>query len=182
MLKENKLKELIEQCKSGESKAQHSIFNLKKDEFFAICKRYASSSSEAEDMLVEGFTKIFNNINSYSNGNFNIWARRIIINNCINTYHKEKKRQENEVVVEEFQETIEIEGKKQFSYEDLQHCLEQLSDTQRIVFNLYAIDEYKPKEIAEILNTKDDTIRTIIHRSKVKLKQLLTELEQRRKM
>lgn len=182
MLKENKLKELIEQCKSGESKAQHSIFNLKKDEFFAICKRYASNSSEAEDMLIEGFTKIFNNINSYSNGNFNIWARRVIINTCINTYHKDKKRREYEVVVEEFQETIEIESEKQFSYDDLLYCLEQLSDTQRIVFNLYAIDEYKPKEIAEILNTKDDTIRTIIHRSKVKLKQLLTELEQRRKM
>ena len=54
-------------------------------------------------------------------------------------------------------------------------------DNQRIIFNLYAIDEYKPKEIAEILNTNDDTIRTIIHRSKVKLKKLLTELELRRK-
>lgn len=181
MLKENELKELIEQCKCGESKAQHSIFNLKKDEFFAICKRYASSSSEAEDMLVEGFTKIFNNIDSYSNGNFNIWARRIIINNCINAYHKEKKRQENEIVVEEFQETIEIESEEQFSYDDLLYCLKQLNDNQRIIFNLYAIDQYKPKEIAEILNTNDDTIRTIIHRSKVKLKKLLTELELRRK-
>ncbi len=181
MVSENQLKKLIEQCKSGESKAQHSIFNLKKDEFFAICKRYASSSSEAEDMLVEGFTKIFKNIHSFSGGNFNLWSRRIIINNCINAYHKEKKRKENEIIAEEFYETIETESENQFSYDDLQYCLQQLSDSQRIVFNLYAIDEYKSREIAEILNTNDDTIRTIIHRSKLKLKKLLTELDLRRK-
>ncbi len=182
MFSENQLTKLIEQCKSGESKAQHSIFNLKKDEFFAICKRYALSSSDAEDMLIESFTKIFNNIHSFSNGNFNFWARRIVINTCINAYHKEIRRRENEIITDEFHETIEIENEKKFSYDDLQHCLEQLSNNQRIVFNLYAIDEYKPREIAEILNINDETVRTLLHRSKLKLRQLLTELDLRRKM
>ncbi len=182
MFQENKLTELIAQCKNGENKAQYSIFNLKKDEFFAICKRYASNSLEAEDMLIEGFTKIFHHIHSFSDGNFNLWARRIIINTCINAYHKNKRREEFEITTDEFYETFEIESEKQFSYDDLQHCLEQLSDSQRIAFNLYAIDDYKPREIAEILQINDETVRTLIHRSKIKLRKLLTELDQRRRL
>ncbi|MEE1020177.1 MAG: sigma-70 family RNA polymerase sigma factor, partial [Bacteroidales bacterium] len=84
--------------------------------------------------------------------------------------------------VEDFNETAKTEYESQFSYDDLQYCLEQLSDNQRIVFNLYAIDEYKPREIAKILDINDDTVRTLIHRSKLKLQKLLTNLEKKRRM
>lgn len=182
MFEEDKLTELIEQCKKGESKAQHSVFNLKKDEYFAICKRYSSNSQQAEDMLIESFTKIFQNISSFSYGNFNLWARKIVINTCINAYYKEARRKEREIIVEDFNETAKTEYESQFSYDDLQYCLKQLSDNQRIVFNLYAIDEYKPREIAKILDINDDTVRTLIHRSKLKLQKLLTNLEKKRRM
>lgn len=177
---EQELNKLIELCKAGDKKAQQDIFNLKKDELFAICKRYALSSSEAEDMFIEGFTKIFQYIDTLSYGSFEPWARRVMINTCINTYHKELRRKTTEITTEEYSENVEIESDVKFTHDDLQYCLEQLGDEQRIIFNLFAIDDYKSKEIAEMLNISDEKVRTTIHRSKVKLKKLLTELDKKR--
>ena len=182
MLQKKELKQLIELCKRGDRKAQQSIFDLKKDELFAICKRYASNSLEADDMFIEGFTKILNNITTYADGDFDAWTKRIIINTCINIYHKENKRKQNEVITDEFYENGDIENPERFSDEELYYCLEQLSNKQRTIFNLFVIDGYKTKEIATLLDTSDDTIRTTIHGSKIKLKQLLEDLEQKRKL
>lgn len=181
MIKEQELNTLIELCKAGEKKAQQSIFDLYKDELFSICNRYALSYSDAEDMFIEGFTQIFKKISLFSNGNFRSWVKRIMINTCINSYHKEIRRRENEILVEEYSENVEIESKYKFSYEELQCCLQQLKDQQRIIFNMYAIDGYKSKEIAEILKINESSVRVEIHRSKLKLKDLLTQIEQNRK-
>lgn len=181
MSHKKELKQLIELCKLGDRKAQQSIFELKKDELFAICKRYASNSSEAEDMFIEGFSRIFRFIDSYSNGEFDGWIKRIMINTCISIYKKETKRREVEIIVDDFQECEEIKNPEKFSIEDLYHCIEQLSDKQRTIFNLFTIDGYKTKEIADLLNTTDDSVRTTLHRSKNRLRQLLEELEKNRK-
>lgn len=180
MLQEEKLNELLELCKNGDKNAQESIFYLKKDELFAICRRYASCFSQAEDMFIEGFTKIFTNISSFSDGKFDAWAKTIMINTCINAYNKEKRHKERELPIENYTEQVEIESEKTFTHEDLQNCLDQLNEKQRIIFNLYAIDLYKPNEIAEMLNLSNESVRTDIHRSKQKLKNLLLELKNRR--
>ncbi len=182
MLQKKELKELIELCKKGDKKAQQNIFDLKKDELFAVCKRYASNSIEAEDMFIEGFTKILNSINTYANGDFDAWTKRIVINTCINIYHKENKRKQNEITTDEFYENEEIESPERFSNEDLYYCMEQLNNKQRTIFNLFVIDGYKTREIATLLDTSDDTVRTTIHRTKIKLKQLLEDLERKRNL
>lgn len=182
MLQKKELKALIELCKKGDKKAQQNIFDLKKDELFAVCKRYASNSIEAEDMFIEGFTKILNNINTYANGDFDAWTKRIVINTCINIYHKENKRKQNEITTDEFYENEDIESPERFSNEDLYYCMEQLNNKQRTIFNLFVIDGYKTREIATLLDTSDDTVRTTIHRTKIKLKQLLEDLERKRNL
>jgi RNA polymerase sigma-70 factor (ECF subfamily) len=103
-----------------------------------------------------------------------------MINTCINAYNKEKIHKERELPIENYTEQVEIESEKTFTHEDLQNCLDQLNEKQRIIFNLYAIDLYKPNEIAEILNLSNESVRTDIHRSKQKLKNLLLELKNRR--
>lgn len=181
MLQKKDVLQLIELCKSGDRKAQQKIFDLKKDELFAICKRYSKNQSEAEDMLIEGFTKIFKHIDTYAYGDFDSWTKRIIINTCINIYNRESKRRENEIVLEEIYEEIEISSDVEYSYEDLSHCLEQLNDKHRTIFNLFAIDGYKSKEIAEILNISNDSVRTTLHRSRLKLQQLLSDIDKNRR-
>lgn len=182
MLQKEELKRLIELCKKGDRKAQQDIFNLKKDELFAICRRYASDSSEAEDMFIEGFTKAIQNISTQYKGDFDAWIKRIIINTCINIYHKERKRKDAEITTNTFYEKIEIYSHERFSNEELYECMSQLNDKQRTIFNLSAIDNYKAKEIAVLLNISDETVRTTLHRSKIKLKTLLENIEKTRNL
>lgn len=181
MLQKKDVLQLIELCKSGDRKAQQEIFNLKKNELFAICKRYSKNQSDAEDMFIEGFTKIFKHINTYAYGDFDSWTKRIIINTCINIYNRDSKRRENEVIVEDFFEEKEILSDAEYNYEELSQCLEQLNDKHRTIFNLFAIDGYKTKEIAEIFNISNDSVRTILHRSRLKLQQLLSDIDKNRR-
>jgi RNA polymerase sigma factor (sigma-70 family) len=134
-----------------------------------ICLRYAASREEAEDILQESFMKIFFSIEDFRGaGSFAGWLRKIVVNTSITHYHANLKFR-HQVDIEDYM-SAEVAGpgfdEDLFSSEELYLVLNELPSGYRIVFNLYAVEGYKHKEIAEILNIDVNTSKSQYSRAK----------------
>jgi RNA polymerase sigma-70 factor (ECF subfamily) len=171
---------LIERLKKRDKKAQKYLFDKYAGLFFAISIRYADNYDDAQDILQEGFIKIFLNIDKFSGkGSFEGWMKRIIINNAINHYHKEIKHRYHDDISESF--NIESDDKfyneKDFTYDELIKIINDLPAGYRTIFNLYAIEGYKHKEIAKMLDISESTSKSQYHRAKKILQIKLEEIK-----
>jgi RNA polymerase sigma-70 factor (ECF subfamily) len=142
----------------------------------SVCYRYAPSREDAEDMLQEGFIKIFTQIHTFqSKGAFEGWIRRIIVHTCINVLKRNKK----------FNEALDLEYAVQaFTRENIPsimqakqvvECIRLLPTGYRTVLNLYAIEGYSHKEIGEILEIGESTSRSQYTRAKAMLEAILVK-------
>lgn len=177
------MEELISRLKRADRQAQKELYDKYSGLFYVICLRYSANSDEAKDILQEGFLKIFLNIKQYNGkGSFEGWMKRIIINNAINSYHKELKRR----YAVDIDDLYNLEGdnyeidKADFSYEELLELIQKLPKGYRTVFNLFAIEGYKHKEIAEMLNISESTSKSQYHRAKKILQTWLTKIKKQR--
>ncbi len=173
-------KSLIERLKKRDKKAQKYLFDKYSGLFFAMSIRYADNYDDAKDILQEGFIKIFLNIDKYSGtGSFEGWMKRIIINNAINHYHKEIKHRYHDDISESFDlhSDEKFYEDKDFTYDELLKIINELPTGYRTIFNLYAIEGYKHKEIAEILNISESTSKSQYHRAKKILQIKLEEIK-----
>lgn len=164
------LNQIIQACKKNDSKAQKMLYEKYDSRYFAVCKRYFVNIHEAEDALVKGFLKIFQNINSYSNeGNFEGWMHRIIVNECLMEIRKKKaiflSIDEHSNNINQAQDKIHEDG-------NAMQLLNLLPEGCRIVFILYVIEGYKHKEIADVLNISEGTSKSQLNLAKTKLKEL----------
>ena len=170
------LSKILERCKKYDKKAQKELYDVYSPVLFGICIRYAKTKHEAEDILQDGFIKILTKINDFNSaGSFEGWMRRIIVNTAISHYHKNKKH--NDIYdIDEINET-DIKGytfdNKQFTSEELYSVINNLPEGYKVVFNLYAIEGYKHKEIAEMLNINQNTSKSQYSRAKDKLREQL---------
>jgi len=177
-------KELAEECCRHNRHAQKELYRLYSPKMRGICLRYAKDADEAKDIMQEGFIKVYQNINKFSgSGSLEGWIRRIIVNTAITQINKSKKHKqnmqisnENEMVVEEENEDLLSAN---FSQELLLKALNNLSEDFRLVFNLYFIEEYSHKEIAELLGINENTSRTRLIRARTQLKDYLTNFNGR---
>ncbi|MDZ7743127.1 MAG: RNA polymerase sigma factor [Bacteroidota bacterium] len=153
----------------------------------AVCLRYCKSYEEAEDVLQEGFIKIFNNIEKYRmDGSFEGWIRRIMVNTAINNYHANLKYyyQEN---VDELEEVKDLNATNDDQYkfngrlpkEKLMDLIQDLPDGYRMVFNMFAIEGFSHKEIADILDISVNTSKSQLSKARRNLKQRIKELEKK---
>ena len=190
MEKYGDLNPIIERCKKGERKAQQIIFERYKNYGLALCQRYAASNSDAEDMLMEGFLKVFQRIESYRDysvtepnkkGSFEAWLKRIIINNAINSLRHNKIHYGLEVLVPFGEEKFRIETDYLFSEEELVDCIRTLSPLLRSVFNMSVIDDLSNDEIAESLQMKKGAVKMAIFRARTKIKEQLSNISNERK-
>lgn len=178
MKRDRQITELVERLRSNDRAAQRMVFDMFKDGMFAICKRYAKSSSEAEDALTEGFLKVFQSIGAYSGkGSFYSWMHKIFVNNCITTYRSELRYNSVYKTPDVPEKTLEIETPERFTAEDLYDSLSCLSDKERVIFNLVVIEGLKYSEIETELGIKVDVLKSILYRAKQKLKIRLAEIE-----
>lgn len=150
-----------------------------------VCMRYVKNDFDADDLLQEGFIKILKNITSYkSTGSFNAWMKRIMINQAINFYKKNNKQKLFELNEAYTEEIIDNESSNKIenrildagldSYDILQ-IIKDLPEGYRMVLNLYAIDAYSHKEIAEKLNISINTSKSQLSRAR-KLVMVKTEV------
>jgi RNA polymerase sigma-70 factor (ECF subfamily) len=147
-------KSLIEGCLKQNRKAQKMLYELHASKFLGVCMRYAKDKPEAEDILQDAFLKIFERIEQYNhNGSFEGWMRRIIVNTAITNYRKNVKHYHNSNLddINEY-EDYTLNDVTEFSLEEMLNVIQSLSPGYRMVFNMFAIEGYSHKEIAEMLN------------------------------
>ena len=167
-------------CMKGKHSAQRKLFEKYSRLLLGVCNRYAQSIEEAEDILQEGFVKIFLNIKEFKGeGSLLAWMRRIMINTAITHYHKMRKHRYHDDL-DEVQETRFEEStwnEADFTREELFKVIHQMPDGYKIVFNLYAVEGYKHREIAEILNIDENTSKSQYSRARRWLQERLTKLK-----
>lgn len=170
------LDQLIEGCVKQDRKAQQMLYERFSPGMFTVCLRYVRETAEAEDVLVKGFMKVFQNINRFEGkGSLEGWIRRIIINEGL-AYLRANKTMYLEV-------DIEKAGKSTFSHadhleaEDLMAMVQQLPVGYRTVFNLYAIEGYNHAEIADMLNISEGTSKSQLSRARQLLQKMIADSE-----
>jgi RNA polymerase sigma-70 factor (ECF subfamily) len=176
-------KEIIEGCKKQNRKAQKMLYDRFSSKFLGVCMRYAKDKPEAEDILQEGFLKIFERIDQYNfSGAFEGWMRRIIVNTAISNYRKNLKHYNYTNIddVYEFEQEINT-SEVEFSMEEMLHVIQSLSPGYRMVFNLFAIEGYPHKEIAEMLGIDIATSKSQYSRARKIVQYRLLQLRSTRK-
>ena len=166
------LEQLIEQCKKNDVKAQSQIYKLFSSKLFSVCLKYSRNYVEAEDNLQDTFVTIFKKISQFKNiGSFEGWMKRIAINTALERYRSAGVFNiVNEHQIED--ETIDID-EDSVSMDYLLQIIQELPNRYRLVFNLYALDDYSHKEIAEMLNISIGTSKSNLARARLILKEKL---------
>lgn len=171
--------EIIKQCIAGNSKAQEKLYDFYARRMKGICVRYAKSVFEAEDIFQDAFIKVFTYLVNYKmEGSFDGWIRRIVVNTAIDHY---KKNQSLEKHFEQYEGADEIETEsftveQKLYADDLLKILSLLPDGYRLVFNLYAIEGYSHKEIADLLNISEGTSKSQLSKARRYIQHLLPKI------
>lgn len=166
----------------GERKMQQELYQRFASKMYGVCLRYAGSAEEAEDVLQEGFIKVFNKIGSFrGDGSFEGWIRRIFVNTAIEHYRKKIYLQP----ITEYEEDT-MEGKylsvlDKMEEKDIIQLVQQLSPGYRTVFNMYVIEGYSHKQIAEALGISEGTSKSQLSRAKQILQDMVKQFIERRK-
>jgi RNA polymerase sigma factor (sigma-70 family) len=170
---------LIEQCKKGNQRAQFELYEQYADSMYNIAYRITGTQPDAEDALQEAFIKAFQKIGSFKGeATFGSWLKRIVVNQCISDIRKRKAYFEE--FGNEAEKKIENEDQPQISEKvpinKVMDAIDELPDGARVVFTLKAVEEYKFKEIAEMLNLSESNCKVQYHRSKKLLSKKLAEV------
>ncbi len=153
---------------------QEMLYNRFASKMYPVCMRYCENNEDAQDLLQEGFIKIFTNLHKYrGDGSFEGWMRRIFVNTSIEHFRRKVKL----IAVSDTQEnTIEdndLSVLETIAQKDLIKIVQQLSPGYRQVFNMYVIEGYSHKEIADILEISEGTSKSQLARAKSILKKVL---------
>jgi RNA polymerase sigma factor (sigma-70 family) len=170
-------KELIERCLENDSRAQEFLYKRFSRRMYGVCLRFARNTLEADDILQEGFIKVFTFLKDYrQDGSFEGWVRRTFVNTAINYYHsKEFEWKETSIdkVVAFHSDTEDVLSK--ISADDLLVIIHELPVGYRMVFNLYVIEGYNHQEIAEMLNISENTSKSQLSRARMALQDRLVQ-------
>jgi len=164
--------EIISACIKGNRLAQEQLYDKYASVLYGICLRYCKNRDEAQDVLQDGFIKIYSKMEKYrGDGSFEGWLKRIMIHTALD-YLKTKKNENifsnfdgviHDVFGETTTNTLDDDA---FSEEQLLAFIQQLPEGYRIVFNLYAIEDYSHKEIAAMLNISESTSKTQLFKAR----------------
>ncbi len=160
--------EIIKGCKKGDRKYQEMLYKRYSSSMLGICMRYFRKREEAEDCLQEGYIKVFNNINTYKgDGSFEGWIKKIMINTALNIY-KSNLKYNSHSDIDDFKDIIpdNYANHDNLSAQYLLKLIQDLPDGYRMVFNLYSIEGYNHKEIADMLNITEGTSKSQLSRAR----------------
>ena len=176
--------EIIKGCIRNDRLCQKALYEKYFGKMMAACMRYAKDRDEAGDMLHEGFMKVYDNIRNFGHkGSFEGWVRRIMVNCSID--HLRKNKQQYLIVntvlatraaVHMEDEVSDNEMADLVSKDEIMHAVQQLTPAYRTIFNLYVIEEYTHKEIAELLDISEGTSKSNLAKAKFNLKKNLSNL------
>ncbi len=171
-------KELIKLCLSNDRKAQQQLFDRFSSKMLTVCRRYAGKMIQAEDLLQEGFIRVYKNLHQFNfQGSLEGWIRRIMVHSCIKYVTKKINKTEFVELSNEASISVKAEAFSNLSAEDLMQLISQLPIGYRTVFNLYAIEGYSHAEIADLLNIKTSTSRSQLVKARKMLQVNLIKLQ-----
>ena len=169
-------KELITACKKGDRKAQKALYDRYAPVLLGIARRYVKNTEDAEDVLVEGFFKIMTKLDMYSgNGSFEGWMKRIVVNESL-MFLRKRGSFKADVELENVDAKDDTNIEDDLLASDILNVLDDLPTGYRTVFNMYVIEGYKHREIAEILNISINTSKSQLILAKKKMQVLLKNL------
>lgn len=181
MENQEKLKEVIQGCIKQKRRSQEVLFQLYYGKMLSVVYRYLHDFDSSQEVVQEGFIKIFDNLHVFDfKGSFEGWIRRIMTNQAIDYIRKSKRmakltENENDFKQEESYSMIEEEDTllKDLKYEQALEAISELSPAYRTVFNLFAIENYTHREIAEMLNISEGTSKSNYAKAKINLQKIL---------
>ena len=166
--------DLINGCIEGNRQMQEELYRRFSPKMYAVCLRYASNTEEAQDILQEGFIKVFRKLESFrGDGSFEGWVRRIFVNTAIEQF---RRRRYLQPISEKEENTIEgknVSALDGLAEKDILALIQQLSPGYRTVFNMYVIEGYSHKEIGEMLGISEGTSKSQLSRAKVILQEMV---------
>lgn len=161
--------QIINGCLRHDRRAQKVLYDRYAAVLMGICIRYATDIPEAEDILQDSLLKIYLNIGDYTGeGSFTGWMRRIVINTAITNYHRNLKHKHHLDIEDIYSSEVASDDKRdlRFTADELGKILKELPPGYRTVFNLYAIEGYKHKEIAAMLEIDVNTSKSQYSRAR----------------
>jgi RNA polymerase sigma factor (sigma-70 family) len=166
--------DLINGCIDGNRRMQEELYRRFSPRMYAVCLRYAGTAEEAQDILQEGFIKVFKKLNTFrGEGSFEGWIRRIFVNTAIEHFRRKKYMQP---VTEKEENTLEgnyLTILDDLAERDIMALVQQLSPGYRTVFNMYVVEGYTHKEIGDMLNISEGTSKSQLSRAKVILQEMV---------
>jgi len=171
-----KEEDVIRGCMNGDGSAQQALYDQYSSKMYGICYRYVRDAMQAEDILVTAFTKIFQRINQFKgDGSFEGWIRRIVVNEALTFLRRNKSMYvEADLELADREPDYDQLGDHLVA-EDLLNMINQLPSGYRVVFNMYAIDGYSHKEIADQLGISENTSKSQLSRARTYLQKMLAD-------
>jgi RNA polymerase sigma factor (sigma-70 family) len=171
-----KLKKIIQGCLDNNRQSQSELYKMFAGKMYGVCLRYARDHSDAQDVLQEGFVKVFRNLHEFKwSGSFEGWMKRIFVNHALDKYRSrfsflslDDLGQSDDLVVQNDFSPVDSLSEK-----EILALIQQLPDQYRIVFNLYVVEGLSHQEIAVLLNIGESTSRSNLARARTILKEKL---------
>lgn len=178
-----RVQRIINGCIKGDYRAQRLLYQMFSQKMFGICLRYAKDYHQAEDVLQEGFIKVFKNVHNFrGEGSFEGWIRRIFVNTAIENYRKSVSMYPI-VEIENINVPKSTENiLAKLAADDLMKLVSKLAVGYRTVFNLYVIEGYSHKEISALLGISEGTSKSQLARARYILQKMINELNESEKI
>jgi RNA polymerase sigma factor (sigma-70 family) len=168
--------DLIKGCLENDRRMQQELYNRFAPKMYGVCLRYTGNGDDAQDVLQDGFVKVFRKLDSFrSEGSFEGWIRRVFVNTAIEHVMRKHYMQP---VTEREENTLEsktLTALDGLSEKDILKLVQQLAPGYRAVFNLYVVEGYSHKEIGEMLDITEGTSKSQLSRAKVILQEMIKQ-------
>jgi RNA polymerase sigma-70 factor (ECF subfamily) len=171
--------QLISDCLAGDRTAQKKLYETYSGKMTAVCLRYCKDKETAKDLLHDGFLKVYTHLDSYKgSGSFEGWIRRIMVNTALEFLRKQTDEGYHLDVEEAYTLTNDEVGiVERMQTEELIRIIQQLPDTYRTTFNLFVVEGYSHREIAEAMNITESSSRVYLTRARQLLQEKLARLK-----
>jgi len=173
--------ELIERCLAKDQKAQEALYKRFASKMYSVCLRYARNTLEADDLLQEGFIRVFTFLKDYrGQGSMEGWVRKTFVNTAIN-YYNQRSKDHAEVNIDksEADQAISEDAIDKLSVDELLKLIQELPEGYRLVFNLYVMEGYSHQEISGMLHITESTSKSQLSRARLSLQHRINQRKPR---
>ena len=169
--------QLIKKAAKNHRDAQQALYEIHAPKMLSVCRYYIKDIHQAEEVMLNGFFKVFTQLKSFkSEGSFEGWIRRIMIRESISFLRKKKRLEFSADDMEVYEKPVN-DTNVEFEVDDIQQLIDKLPEGYRMVFNMYAIEGYKHSEIAEILSIGESTSKSQLFKARKLLQQQIKQLK-----